>query len=456
MAREIPPVAVRRDAVKMQSMPPLPARGPLQQLAEQIARGDITPLAAAEAALARANSNASRNVYIALDSERVRQEADTLPQRFPPAAKPPLYGVPVSIKDCFDVAGFPTTLGSRFYAERNGTAREDSAVAARLREQGALIIGKTHMHPLAYGITGENPDYGDCVQPSDAQRLTGGSSSGAAASVQEQSALAAIGTDTGGSIRLPAALCGAAGYRASLEQAHQTKLWHGGMHLAPTFDTLGWLFQDLRDAPLLAEALFGLHSPEATETRPRIGCLSDDFLHDCDSQALAGFVEWKKKLTNTGATIIPSDTAYWDEALEIYAAITAHEAAAIHTVKSGGDFSHFPAPIAQRLTWGASISSGEIALFRARHARFRERAESQLSQFHFFLAPCAALHQLAAGADHTESRRPILRYTTPMSLAGAPVVTLPTTTGAGVQLIAPRNADARLLAYAKAIGTRLA
>jgi Asp-tRNA(Asn)/Glu-tRNA(Gln) amidotransferase A subunit family amidase len=440
----------------MQSMPALPARGPVQHLAEQLARGDVTPLAATEAALARANSNASRNAYIALDGERVRQEADTLPQRFPATAKPPLYGVPISIKDCFDVAGFTTTLGSRFYAERNGTAREDSAVAARLREQGAIIIGKTHMHTLAYGITGENPDYGDCVQPKNAQRLTGGSSSGAAASVQEQSALAAIGTDTGGSVRVPAALCGVAGYRASLELAHQKNLWRGGVHLAPSFDTLGWLFQDLLDAPLLAEALFGLHSPDATETRPRIGCVSDEFLHDCDQQALAGFAEWKKKLTATGATIIPADAAYWDEALGIYAAISAHEAAAIHGPQTGGNFSHFPAPIAQRLAWGASISSDQIALFRSRHLRFRERAESQFRQFHFFLAPCAALHQLAAGADHTESRRAILRYTTPISLVGAPVVTLPTNTGAGVQLIAPRNADARLLAYAKAIGTRVA
>jgi aspartyl-tRNA(Asn)/glutamyl-tRNA(Gln) amidotransferase subunit A len=255
---------------------------------------------------------------------------------------------------------------------------------------------------------------------------------------------------------VPAALCGLAGYRASLDLAHQEKLWRGGVHLAPTFDTLGWLFQDLRDAPLLALALFGLHSPDATESRPRIGCVSDEFLHDCDQQARAAFAEWKKKLTDTGATIIPADTAYWDEALEIYAAISAHEAAAIHIPKTGGDFSRFPPPIAQRLTWGASISPDQLALFRARHARFRERAGSQLSQFHFFLAPCAALHQLAAGADHAESRRPILRYTTPMSLVGAPVITLPTTTGAGVQLIAPRNADARLLAYAKAIGTRLA
>jgi Asp-tRNA(Asn)/Glu-tRNA(Gln) amidotransferase A subunit family amidase len=440
----------------MSSMSVLPARSRLQQLREQLAREETTPRAAADEALARANSNAGHNVYLALDAKRVRQEADALPQRFSHPAKPLLYGVPVSIKDCFDVAGFPTTLGSRFYAVRNGAAPEDSAVAARLRAQGALVVGKTHMHTLAYGITGENPDYGDCVRPRDARRLTGGSSSGAAASVQEQSALAAIGTDTGGSIRLPAALCGLSGYRASLDLAHQNELWRGGVHLAPTFDTLGWLFQDLRDAPVLAQALFGLHVPEVTETRLRIGCVRDEFLHDCDAQVLAGFEEWKRKLSESGATIIPADTGYWDEALEIYTAITAHEAAAIHSAKTGGDFSHFPVTIAQRLAWGASLSADEIALFRSRHLRFRERAVSQLRQFDFFLAPCAALHELAVGLDHTESRRAILRYTTPLSLVGAPVVTLPTTTGAGVQLIAPRNSDARLLAYAKAVAMRLA
>jgi Asp-tRNA(Asn)/Glu-tRNA(Gln) amidotransferase A subunit family amidase len=444
------------DTVKMSPMSLPPARSPLQQFTEQLARGDITPRAAADQALQRANRNAGRNVYIALDAEKVREQADELPRRFPYAAKPLLYGVPLSIKDCFDVAGFPTSLGSRFYAARNGVAREDSAVAARLRSQGAILIGKSHMHTLAYGITGENPDYGDCVQPGDASKLTGGSSSGAAASVQEQSALAAIGTDTGGSVRLPAALCGLAGYRASVGLAQQSGLWHGGVHLAPSFDTLGWLFQDLRDAPLLAAALFQLPAADLTQTRFRIGCVGDEFLHDCDAQVLAGFAEWKQKLSDCGANIISADTPYWDEALELYTAITAHEAAAIHSAKTAGDFSHFPAAIAQRLAWGASISADEIAQFRARHARFRERADSQLSQFDFFVAPCAALCKLAAGADHAESRRAILRYTTPMSLVGAPVVTLPTTTGAGVQLIAPRNSDAGLLGYAKALATRLA
>jgi Asp-tRNA(Asn)/Glu-tRNA(Gln) amidotransferase A subunit family amidase len=434
----------------------LPTRSPLQQLSEQLARGELTPRAAAEEALLRANSNAGHNVYIALDAEKVRQEADALPRRFPPGGRPLLYGVPVSIKDCFDVAGFPTTLGSRYYAERNGVAREDSAIAAHLRSQGAILMGKTHMHPLAYGITGENPDYGDCVQPRDAGLLTGGSSSGAAASVQEQSVLAAIGTDTGGSVRVPAALCGLSGYRASVELAQRSGLWRGGVHLAPTFDTLGWLFEDLRDAPLLAEALFALRALPETEPRFRIGCVSDEFSYDCDAQVLAGFAEWKRKISESAASIIPADTGYWEEAPEIYAAITAHEAAAIHGAKTGGDFSHFPAVIAERLAWGASISADEIEKVRARHARFRERADLQLREFDFFLAPCGALHELAVGIDHAESRRAILRYTTPLSLVGAPVVTLPTASGAGVQLISPRNSDTRLLGYAKMLATNLA
>ena len=159
-----------------------------------------------------------------------------------------LWGLPISVKDCFDLAGAPTSCGVRFYRDLNGIATHDSWLVERLRAAGAVITGKTHLHPLAYGITGENPEFGDCVQPGDAGALTGGSSSGAAASVLEGSAVAAIGTDTGGSVRAPAALCGLAGYRASLGRGD----WRGGAHLAQSFDTMGWLFRDLEDAPLLA------------------------------------------------------------------------------------------------------------------------------------------------------------------------------------------------------------
>ena len=425
---------------------------PLQEIRAQLVSGGISPLATLKNALSRANGNSGRNVYIELNEEWPVREATALPNRFAANPKPLLYGLPVSLKDCFDLGGFPTSCGSRFYAAKNGIVREDSAVAARLRSQGAVITGKAHLHQLAYGITGQNPDYGDCLQPTNARRLTGGSSSGGAASVQEGSAIAAIGTDTGGSIRVPAALCGLAGYRASIELAHQRGLWRGGIHLAPSFDTLGWLFRDLRDAPLLAEALFDIRVPSTPQMRVRIGSVQSNFMHDCTPTVLDAFADWQRKMQARGAEIVPVDTSFWEEAMDIIAPIQAHEAAAIHSAATHSDFSHFEKTIAERLAWGASIPSPEIESLRIRHIKFRDRMDALLHDYDFLIAPCAPHHELLAGADHTHARRIMMRYTLPMSLTGAPVVTLPTQTGAGVQLIAARGADSRLLAYAAELG----
>src|SRR5271168_2695155 len=302
-------------------------RSELGVVLARLATGEVTPREEVEGALARANTNAERNVFIALDAEKALREAEELPARFPGVDKPALYGLPVSLKDLFDLQGFPTSCGARFYAERGGVAAADSAVAARLRDQGAVIVGKTHLHQLAYGITGENPDYGDCVQPGAPQWLTGGSSSGAAASVMEGSALAAIGTDTGGSIRAPAALCGLAGYRASIRLAKERGLWRGSVPLSESFDTLGWLFRDLRDGPLLANGLFDLPSPGSAENRVRIGCAAEEFIGDCEPNARDGFTGWQERLRQRGAEIFALDTGFWAEAMEIYAPIQAHEAA---------------------------------------------------------------------------------------------------------------------------------
>jgi Asp-tRNA(Asn)/Glu-tRNA(Gln) amidotransferase A subunit family amidase len=423
-------------------------RSELAHTLGRLAAGEVTPRAVAERALARANSNAGQNVFIGLDAQKALREAGELPARFLDAAKPALYGLPVSLKDLFDLQGFPTTAGSRFYAEHGGVALEDSAVAAQLRSQGAVIVGKTHLHPLAYGITGENPDYGDCVQPGASQWLTGGSSSGAVASVMEGSALAAIGTDTGGSIRVPAALCGLAGYRASVGLAQERGLWRGSVPLAASFDTLGWLFRDLRDGPLLAEALFDLEVPEVAETRLRIGYAADEFITDCEPNVRAGFLGWQKRLRERGAELVSLNTSFWEETMEIYAPIQAHEAATFHGPRTGNDFTHFPPLIAERLTWGLSISNEQIAELDLRLAAFCQSMDELFQEYDFLIAPCAPVSRLMAGADHSESRRMILRYTTPMSLAGVPAVTLPARNGAGVQLIGAQGSDARLLRFA--------
>jgi len=425
------------------------------QLRAALQSGEIFPLSAVEQHLARANSNSGHNVYIAIDRERALSDADEVTRRFAGRIKPALYGLPISLKDCFDLAGFITTAGTRFYAQHNAPALEDSAVAARLKELGAVIVGKTHLHPLAYGITGENPDYGDETQPRDAKLLTGGSSSGAAASVQEGSAAAAIGTDTGGSIRVPAALCGLAGYRASIELARARSLWRGGVHLSQAFDTLGWLFRDLSDGPLLASALFGLEIPAASHRaaeKVRIGVVAAESVEDAEPVVIQGVAHWTERLRDAGAEVFTFDSSYWREAWDIYAPIQASEAAAIHASATGGDYSCFEPRIAERLAWGASLPAADLEQFRSRMAAFRVRADALLREYDFVMAPCSPVTRLVAGADHTSARKAILSYTTPMSLTGAPVVTLPAAGGAGVQLAAARGADARLLAFAARFG----
>lgn len=420
----------------------------IQNLRDALRSHIESPESLAVAAIARANSNIGKNVYIALDPECVIREAKDLRSRFPEPQKPPLYGLPVSLKDCFDLSGFATSCGSVAYAALSGIKENDSAVASRLRSQGAVIVGKTNLHPLAYGITGENPDYGDCAQPRDATRLTGGSSSGAAASVQEGSAVAAIGTDTGGSIRAPSALCGLAGYRASIDLANEQGLWLGCVPLAQSFDTLGWIFRDLEDGPLLAHALFGLPIEQPSSKPVRIACVSDAFLHDCSPSVIEVFERWQQRLREAGAEIVAFDASYWEQAIDIYAPIQAYEAAAIHIPRLNGNLSRIPAPIAERLAWGASLDPAQIKQLRGRHAEFRERIDTLLNDFDYAILPCAPTERLTLGADHSQTRPRILRYTVPMSLAGAPVVTLPDISGAGVQLCAARGHDARLLAFA--------
>jgi Asp-tRNA(Asn)/Glu-tRNA(Gln) amidotransferase A subunit family amidase len=411
------------------------AHSTLRQLSRQLAGDDDALTEPVSEAAARVNGNAGKNTYLNLQ-DAVAQ-ARQLPRRFPDAAnRPLLYGLPVSLKDCFDIAGTVTTAGSRYYADTNPIAAADSWIAERLYAAGAVIVGKSHMHELAWGITGENPWFGDCVQPRDASLLTGGSSSGAAASVQEGSAVAAIGTDTGGSIRAPAAFCGLCGFRASLGLGD----WRGGWHLAPSFDTIGWLFRDLCDGPLLAAALFGI-APVAHEERTlRIGVLNAEFLSDCESAVMDRLESWRDAFTSRSHVLEEFATDFWQDSYATFSSIQAHEAAALHR----GHYDAFAAPIPERLSWGASLTESQVAASRADHAAFLSRMDDLFTQFDYLLLPSTPVSELIAGADQSTARPRILRYMTPISLAGCPVVALP----GGMQLVGPRGGDAKLLAFA--------
>jgi Asp-tRNA(Asn)/Glu-tRNA(Gln) amidotransferase A subunit family amidase len=215
---------------------------------------------------------------------------------------------------------------------------------------------------------------------------------------------------------------------------------------------MGWIFRDLRDAPLLAEGFLGLRPPLIGETEVRVGCVPGDFLHDCDAKVLSSYSEWKNQLQKLGATIVPLNVDFWEEAVTIFSSIQAKEAAAIHGERTGGDFSAFEAGIIERLTWGAAIPACQLDDLRNRHVAFQKKMDVIFHEFEFVILPCSPLSRLQPGSDHGGSRRRMLRYTAPVSLAGVPVITLPSKEGAGVQLAAARGGDLRLLAYAAEIG----
>jgi Asp-tRNA(Asn)/Glu-tRNA(Gln) amidotransferase A subunit family amidase len=419
-------------------------------LREALAAGTVDPLELAERAFERSNQNAGKNTYLWQDPAWSRDEAARAAAmaRGEGGAigdgRSPLWGMPISVKDCFDLAGAPTSCGVNFYSDLHGPASSDSWVVQQLRTVGAVITGKTHLHPLAYGITGENPEFGDCEQPGNPGALTGGSSSGAAASVLEGSAAAAIGTDTGGSVRVPAALCGLVGYRASIGRGN----WRGTAHLAQSFDTMGWLYRSLEDGPLLS-GLFAPNQAQPVGKPERFAIVDESFLHDCEPAIAASLSSLAAELQALGMKPSSIDVSWWAESFEIFAPIQAWEAGLIHA----GHFNKFQPAIRERLEWGSRITNAEIAVLRQRHEEFRSRIDELLAQHQLLLLPASPVARLKAGADHSQTRGRLLRYTTPFSLAGVPVVTVPCAVG-GMQLAAARESDESLIAITAQLGAR--
>ena len=224
--------------------------------ARAIREGRISPRELVDAQIERAELDPEINAIATLTEHRANADAERAERELTSGHdRGPLHGIPISLKDNIDVAGVLTTAGSRLYADRVPTA--DSTVAARLREAGAVLIGRANMHELALGVQTNNELFGQTRNPWDTARIPGGSSGGSAAAVAAGIGLASIGTDSGGSVRVPATLCGLVGLKATHGRVSNA----GIIPNYPSFDCAGPIVRTAKDAAIVLTAIAG-YDPE--------------------------------------------------------------------------------------------------------------------------------------------------------------------------------------------------
>jgi len=421
-------------------------QGSLQEISARLHSGELTPGRLAGSALEAARRGARSRAFLMVDEAGARARAAALEASGPGG---PLWGLPVSVKDLFDVAGWPTTCGSPFYAGTRPVPMADARYVAGWRAQGTVLVGKTNLNEFAYGITGENRWFGDVTQPDWPGRLTGGSSSGAAASVLMGAAAIALGTDTGGSLRAPAALCGLVSYRASLGSEDAS----GSFPLAHAFDTLGWLQRRLVDLPWVARSFRPAVASPRLGRAPRIGVVRGDWLAPAEPEVLAGLERFVAALRDGGAGIDEVEGVGWDRAVDCFVPIQAHEAHATHARYLADHAGAYDPAILPRLELGRGVSSARYVELLAGREAFRRGLGSLFARFDVLVAPASALRILEAGADHAGTRPRMIRLTAPASIGGLPVVTVPWIEagepGLGFQCLGAPGADGLLWSFAE-------
>lgn len=346
----------------------------------------------------------------------------------------PLHGVPYLLKDLFDVAGLPTRAGSPFLADVRPVSK-DATLVRRLRERGAVLAGKTHLVEFAAGLTGENRTFGDCPHPLFPDRLSGGSSSGSAALVAAGLAPLAIGTDTGGSVRVPAAFCGLFGYRGRPGDA----LVSDAFPLSAICDTAGWFTAHAADMRATLAAMLGAMATTANAPK-------GVFLSAADLVPTAPVdVACRRAAARIAA---PADAATcdalvhtWRDAIDAYSTVVLHEAHHIHREWLEPQRASYDPNLWQRFTDGGRTDAAKLAAAHATFAQVRGNFAQFFRTHDFLVLPCAPVPAVTKAQCTLETRRSILRFTAPASLGGIPCLTVPVPLEnhltAGLQILAP-------------------
>ena len=410
----------------------------ISEAAARIGRRELSPVELTQACLDRISGIDPRlNAFITVtadDALRAAREAEEAIARGD--QRGPLHGIPLALKDLFATAGVRTTAGSRILADR--VPEEDSDAAQRLAAAGAVILGKLNLHEFAFGATGVNPHYGPARNPWNTERITGGSSSGSGAAVAAGECFAALGTDTGGSIRIPASLCGIVGLKPTFGRVSR----RGVIPLSWSLDHVGPLARTVEDTAIVLQALAGrdpLDQSSSDAPVPdyhaglkdgvkglRVGIPARFFFESLDPEVERAVRAAVAKLEELGAATEDVPVPYIDEIPGAVTAIMLPEALAYHQTWMAQRPEDYGDDVRYRLELGATF----LAVHYVQAQRLRELAVSAWKREVFsrvdILAtpatPTVAGPIDKSGLDQTFS---LIRNTSPINLLGLPAVSLP-------------------------------
>ena len=419
--------------------------------------GALSPVDLVEGCLERIDARRDLNAFITVRGEEAVAEARAAEHEIGSGGyRGPLHGIPISVKDLIDVAGTPTTSGSAVPA-RNGVP--DAPVVARLRQAGAIVIGKTNLHEFAFGTTSDETAFGAVRHPKDPRRSPGGSSGGAAVALVEGMCFGSVGTDTGGSIRIPSAACGTVGLKPTSGELP----CDGIVPLSTTLDHVGPMARTVADARLLFAAMGGRSTSDASPAVLRLAVPDDYFCDALDPAVRAALARARAVALDGGHQVETVKVARAEWTPDVYLHIVLPEASWYHAHMLEAYPGHYSPGVRLRLEMGRYVLAEDYV--RAMHLRgvLRDAVDHALAGFDALLLPTLPIVAPAIGANSVDVggttlpvRAAMLRLTQLFNITGHPAIALPGGQDAegwpvSVQLVGHRGRSANLLDAASTI-----
>ena len=414
------------------------------ELAELIKDKKVSPLEITNATLERIKLlDKKLNSYITVMGDEAVKAAQQAEKDIKKGNyKGPLHGIPISLKDLYNTKGVRTTAGSKILAEF--VPKEDCTVTERLKAAGAIIIGKTNMHEFALGVSNENPHYGPCRNPWDLERIPGGSSGGSAASVAAGLCAGSMGSDTGGSIRIPSALCGIVGLKPTYGRVSKA----GVLPLAWSMDHAGPMTGTVEDAAIMLQAVAGWDTRDPSSANVpvpnyrrglksgvkglRLGVLKEGFFKGPDPEVNGGFIKALAVLKDQGAVISKASIPNIEYAPITLRTIVSGESSSVHEEWLNSRPNDYGADVRSRLEVSRLVLASDYLRAQRVRSLIRNDFLTALSRVDILLVLTCPLTALKIGERSVRVGDRVVDlmtgtgcYTSPINLTGLPALTVP-------------------------------